>query len=236
MVVTLVAALVGATAFGLATAAATGVIEACVNNSSGTIKIVSTTTQCSNNEIRLVWNSEGVAGQPGPTGPQGIAGPTGAQGIPGTVSSFNDMNGLPCTIGGVAGVMSLSFSGVGTATLTCVLPPPPVDPTLISDGLNNVFATASSHTSNVSCGSSVQWTGTTFPMGTEDWLMINWTAGGTCTHMVVTFTTTDNLHYELWTASATRTFSGTASSTLTTPGSVIAAVIGNPTSGGSYTG
>ena len=83
MVITLVAALIATTTIGLASAAATGVIDACVNNSSGTIKIVSATTPCSNNEIRLVWNSEGVAGPTGATGATGAAGPTGATGATG---------------------------------------------------------------------------------------------------------------------------------------------------------
>ena len=88
---------VGIVAFFLGSAslsvglAATGVIDACVNNSSGTIKIVSAPTQCSNNEIRLVWNADGVAGPTGPegptgpTGPQGLAGATGPQGPAGPV-------------------------------------------------------------------------------------------------------------------------------------------------------
>jgi hypothetical protein len=73
--------------------AATGVIDACVNNSSGTIKIVSSTTDCSNNEIRLVWNGAGVAGQPGPqgatgaTGAAGLVGPTGATGPTGSTGA-----------------------------------------------------------------------------------------------------------------------------------------------------
>lgn len=89
MVITLVAALIGTTTIGLASVAATGIIEACVNDSSGTIKIVSATTPCSNNEIRLVWNREGLAGATGATGPtgatgaQGPAGATGATGATG---------------------------------------------------------------------------------------------------------------------------------------------------------
>ena len=95
MVITLVAALIGTTTIGLASAAATGVIDACVNNSSGTIKIVSATTQCSNNEIRLVWNAEGSAGLPGATGATGAVGPTGATGATGPTGSFSFAGNLP---------------------------------------------------------------------------------------------------------------------------------------------
>jgi len=80
MVITLVAAIVGASTVGLAGAITTGLIYACVNNSSGTIKIVSATTECSNNEIQLVWNAQGVAGPTGPAGPTGATGPTGPTG------------------------------------------------------------------------------------------------------------------------------------------------------------
>jgi len=88
MAITLVAALVGVCTVGIASAVTTGLIYACVNNSSGTIKIVSATSECSNNEIQLVWNADGVAGPPGPQGPNGPTGPTGAtgpQGVAGPV-------------------------------------------------------------------------------------------------------------------------------------------------------
>jgi hypothetical protein len=64
-------------------------IYACVNNSSGTIKVISATGTCGSNEIKLVWNTQGPQGVPGPQGPTGAigaAGPqgeTGPQGIPG---------------------------------------------------------------------------------------------------------------------------------------------------------
>jgi hypothetical protein len=240
MVITLVAAIIGSTAIGLAGAAATGVIDACVNNSSGTIKIVSATAQCANNEIRLVWNADGVAGATGPTGATGATGATGptgatgATGPSGTVAAFNDLNGLPCTVSGIAGTMALSFSVAGTATFTCVLPPPPVDPTLTADNLNNSFASASQI--NVSCGGTVDRTGTTFPMGTEDWLRYTWFAGTTCTHATISLFTTDDLHYEVWTTAVTQIFSGTANTTMPTPGSFFVRVIGNPVLGGSATG
>jgi len=69
MVITLVAALVGTTAIGFAAATTAGVIHACVNNNSGTIRIVSATTACTNNEVALAWNTEGPEGATGPVGP-----------------------------------------------------------------------------------------------------------------------------------------------------------------------
>jgi hypothetical protein len=55
-------------------------IYACVNNSSGTIKIVGANDTCKNNETKLQWNTEGPQGPAGPTGPAGPAGPQGPQG------------------------------------------------------------------------------------------------------------------------------------------------------------
>ena len=51
-----------------------GVISACVNNSSGTIKI---NDNCNGNWSRLDWNAEGPQGPQGPTGLQGPQGPPG---------------------------------------------------------------------------------------------------------------------------------------------------------------
>ncbi|HKY49946.1 MAG TPA: hypothetical protein VJP45_01700, partial [Candidatus Limnocylindria bacterium] len=53
----LVAAIIGTASVGLAGAITTGLIYACVNNGSGTIKVVSAEAACSSNEILLVWNA-----------------------------------------------------------------------------------------------------------------------------------------------------------------------------------
>lgn len=59
------------------------VIHSCINNSSGTIKIISATGSCQNNDMAVDWNTAGPQGPAGPTspvGPQGPKGDTGAQG------------------------------------------------------------------------------------------------------------------------------------------------------------
>ncbi len=78
MVITLAAAILGMSTVGLAGAITTGLIYTCVNNSSGTIHIVSATTVCATNEVALSWNTEGPQGATGPTGPTGATGPSGA--------------------------------------------------------------------------------------------------------------------------------------------------------------
>lgn len=61
--------------------AATGVVYACVNNSSGTIHIIGTTQVCSANEQLVSWNQQGLSGATGATGAAGPQGPTGAKGL-----------------------------------------------------------------------------------------------------------------------------------------------------------
>lgn len=46
-------------------------IYACVNNSTGILRIVSSTTICRNNETLLTWNQQGIQGPPGPAGSGG---------------------------------------------------------------------------------------------------------------------------------------------------------------------
>src|ERR1041385_4450425 len=86
MVLVLVMALMGLTTIGVGSAAATGVISACVNDSSGEIKIVAASATCPNNWTLLQWNAQGATGSQGPTGatgPTGAAGTTGATGATG---------------------------------------------------------------------------------------------------------------------------------------------------------
>lgn len=79
---------VAAVTFASANGGNTALIHSCINNSSGTIKIVSATGACGNNEMSVDWNQQGIQGPAGPAGPQGPvgpAGPPGAQGPAGPV-------------------------------------------------------------------------------------------------------------------------------------------------------
>jgi len=64
-------------------------IHACVNNTSGEIKIVGANSNCPSNYRALDWNIQGSAGQQGaqgqqgPIGPVGPVGPIGPQGLQG---------------------------------------------------------------------------------------------------------------------------------------------------------
>src|SRR5688500_11366737 len=55
-------------------------IYACVNNSSGTIKIVTQIESCAAGATRYDWNSVGIQGPTGAEGPTGATGATGAIG------------------------------------------------------------------------------------------------------------------------------------------------------------
>jgi hypothetical protein len=90
MTITLVAALVGTTTIGFAAATSIGVIYACVNNSSGTVKIVGAADTCPTNWTALSWNQQGATGASGATGPTGPAGPAGAQGPIGATGAQGD--------------------------------------------------------------------------------------------------------------------------------------------------
>lgn len=61
------------------------VIYACINKSSGEVKLVSPGAACNNNWTLVMWNVAGVQGPPGPVGPVGPAGPVGQAGPPGPV-------------------------------------------------------------------------------------------------------------------------------------------------------
>ncbi len=65
---------------------------ACVNNSSGAMKIVSASANCHKNEYKIEWNNVGPTGAQGPQGPEG---PQGAQGPVGPATATLAFNPFP---------------------------------------------------------------------------------------------------------------------------------------------
>jgi len=57
-----------------------GTFFGCVNNATGSVRIVSGTTVCMSSEHRIHWNQKGPQGPQGAQGPQGLQGPEGPQG------------------------------------------------------------------------------------------------------------------------------------------------------------
>lgn len=64
---------------------------------------------------------QGERGEAGPQGAPGAIGPQGPRGEPGAVANFDALAGIPCTAGGDAGFISLTYATDGAATLRCVL-------------------------------------------------------------------------------------------------------------------
>jgi hypothetical protein len=60
------------------------VINTCVDNRNGSLRVAST-AGCKSNESPLSWNQVGPPGPPGPTGPQGPQGATGLAGTTGPI-------------------------------------------------------------------------------------------------------------------------------------------------------
>jgi hypothetical protein len=90
--------------------ASTVTYYACINNSSGAIRIVAKSTTCKSGEHKIQWNQAGPEGPKGPQGPQGTQGakgptgpqgPQGPQGPPGLASGNFDFlaAGLFPTVG-----------------------------------------------------------------------------------------------------------------------------------------
>lgn len=66
-----------------AATAETGVINACVQQSTGALRIVAADEECPKYWAPLSWNEQGLAGPAGPTGPSGATGATGPTGATG---------------------------------------------------------------------------------------------------------------------------------------------------------
>ena len=108
-------ALIVTAAAGFAAAGTGGLIYACVNNSSGTLKIVSASDNCQGNWTALSWNQSGVAGATGAQGPKGDTGLTGAQGLKGD-TGLTGAQGLKGDTGLTGATGSQGIQGPAGAT------------------------------------------------------------------------------------------------------------------------
>jgi hypothetical protein len=89
----------------------TALIHACVNNTSGEIKIIGANSNCPSNYRALDWNIQGPAGQQGPIGPVGPVGPMGPQGLQGEPGAQG-----PQGIQGPAGISGLEIVTADSGT------------------------------------------------------------------------------------------------------------------------
>ena len=88
-------------------------IYACINNNSGTVKIVDAETICEENSTLLSWNQQGVDGLDGADGADGVDGVDGADGADG-VDGVDGADGVDGTDGtdGMDGAASGAASQV----------------------------------------------------------------------------------------------------------------------------
>lgn len=126
---------------------ANGVYTGCVNNSTGALRVIDPAAggKCATTgkqaETQISWNQTGVPGTTGPVGPKGDPGPMGLKGDPGpmglkgdpgltgpkgdtgtALSDLSAMNGVPCTVASVAGVVHASVAADGAISMRCVDP------------------------------------------------------------------------------------------------------------------
>jgi hypothetical protein len=100
-------------------------IYACVNTSSGEIKLVAQNATCKNNETLVVWNvvgPQGLIGPPGPPGPTGPAGPAGPAGVlagssflcggPGSAGGFVNFFAQPVAFGAGISTSGSTFNSI----------------------------------------------------------------------------------------------------------------------------
>ena len=117
---TIITALVGGGASAvLANGNSGNVIYACVNNSSGTVKIVAADKVCSEGWTLVNWNQEGTPGTDGADGTDGVDGAQGAEGPEGPAGEKGD-KGDP---GPASGAASQVVEGSGSTALSTAVCP-----------------------------------------------------------------------------------------------------------------
>jgi hypothetical protein len=97
---------------------------ACVNKSTGAVRIVSKTTVCKATENKIMWNQVGPVGPAGPKGatgatgaqgPQGLTGPQGPQGIQGATGAQGPQGPAGIAVGN--GAFTNTTISLGAPTL-----------------------------------------------------------------------------------------------------------------------
>jgi hypothetical protein len=177
-----------------------GVISGCYTNAeingSHVFVLQDQGTTCPKGTTAISWNQTGPAGETGPQGPagatgsigpegpqgpagaQGPAGPAGATGPAGTVSTLDQLNGIPCDNG--TGTVSVSYGSNGNVSLDCNVSsssPPSIQPTpdndcasaedlgTLPDDGSNINATG------INVGDSAAWFSVTIPSSISDYAL-----------------------------------------------------------------
>jgi len=185
-----------------------GVYTACYDTKGGTIHLVdSSVTTCPRGQQGPVtWNQIGQQGPPGPVGspgPSGVPGPSGPPGPSGVLGTLDDVNGLPCTnpSTGGAGEAAVVMNGyTGAAEIGCAVGPTGLTP----DSWNNTPNGA--ETVSVACGGAVSRTGTTVPIGTNDWFKVSYALTSACPGLRIRLTAnvSQSVRFDVTDANGTR--------------------------------
>jgi collagen triple helix repeat protein len=134
----------------------------------------------------------GTAGAPGSIGPPGPQGPAGPAGTSGPLASLDALNGIPCSVGSLAGTTSLSFGAGSVAVITCQLPQPPPP-----DAANNNAGSAFNF-GTLNCGQlAVQTIDVAFNTVVDYWLIVNFVCPTTGDMGSVTFSTDSGLTIDI---------------------------------------
>jgi hypothetical protein len=97
------------------------VIYACVNNSSGEVKIVAADTDCRETSTLVHWNQEGTPGMDGDDGSDGTDGVDGSDGVDGVdgTDGTDGENGDPGPASGAASQVVAGNASAALSTAVC---------------------------------------------------------------------------------------------------------------------
>jgi hypothetical protein len=147
-------------------------INACYT-STGDVKLLTPARpKCQKGYSPISWNVTGPPGEEGKEGPKGDPGEEGKEGPkgdPGTgLTSFGQVEGLPCTTGGEAGTISLSYDETGRATIRCAV-----------SGVVTVSEVATRTETSISDSFvEVRYIGGNIPVDVSGWKLVYLTSSG----------------------------------------------------------
>jgi hypothetical protein len=102
------------------------VIRACVNSSSGEMKVLTAGAECAKHEVLLQWNVVGPAGPAGPSGPPGPVGPAGPTNVQ---VYFAQASGVSARVFCPVGTRVVGGGALSTSANDALSQSFPIDPT-----------------------------------------------------------------------------------------------------------
>jgi hypothetical protein len=136
-----------------------------------------------------------------------------------SLTSFDNLNGIPCSINGTTGATALSFStSNGALTLTC-----------------NVPQFTAHSLGSLNCGNTASESGSLSP-GTSQWFVVNSTLIGGCSQLKLTLTIGGSIVFDVQNAALSNVVTGVPNASLTTAGTYYIRIYGtDPSVTGNWT-